>query len=188
MVTAIVYLVVAFLLAAFPTGLVVLDARGAGPPVGLPLRNFDADEVVELERWPLGLVVLGGDLLKAFLLVLGARLLVPGSESYAGLVAVLVFAGHVSGLYTDLRAGKGLVVMLGAMLALAPLAVGVGIVAGALTCFFRRSLLWSSMVALAVLPVATLVFDLEDLWACLVLVVLVVYRYRGELKGLGTAW
>src|SRR5688572_18743217 len=116
----VLYLLLAYLLASLPVGVILgviyadLDPRDGGS------GNIGATNVHRLLGWKLAAATLLGDAFKGWLPVVLAGYVVPG-PAYAGLVAVAAFAGHCWSAFLDFRGGKGVATAAGVLLALAPL-------------------------------------------------------------------
>ncbi|RME22945.1 MAG: glycerol-3-phosphate 1-O-acyltransferase [Deltaproteobacteria bacterium] len=177
------WLLLSYLLGAFPTGVVLatlyadtdITARGSG--------NIGATNMYRILGRGFGLLTLGVDLLKGLVPVLVATTLLP-SPLYAGLVGLAAFAGHCWSPFLDMRGGKGVATGAGVMLALAP---GPALLAG-LTWMLvvgatRRSSL-GALVAVAVLPLLCLVLAPGATWEALALGLGITWRHRDNLARL----
>jgi glycerol-3-phosphate acyltransferase PlsY len=110
-----VYLVLVYLAAAVPFGLVLttlyggdVDVRAAGS------GNIGATNVARTAGWRLGLVTLAGDVLKGAVPVAIAMAVQAGSAITAATGAA-AFSGHVFPLTLRFAGGKGVATALGAL-------------------------------------------------------------------------
>jgi glycerol-3-phosphate acyltransferase PlsY len=181
-----VYLVLTYLVAAIPFGLVVttlyggdVDLRAAGS------GNIGATNVARLFGWRLALPVLLLDIGKGFVPVLLAPLVWPdGGVLWGGVVGLVAFLGHCYPAYLEFRGGKGVATGGGAMLALAPIPslVAVGVWGGLLLVTGR-----SSVAALgATLGVVVLagVLQPQVVWVAALLAVGVAIRHVANIRRL----
>ena len=157
-------LVPAYLLGSLPSGLWVARARG----VDLRARgsgNLGATNVYRTlgARW--GLLVLVLDALKGGLAVSWTRWLAgqapelaaafPGGVSTAVLAAGLAaIVGHVLTPFAGFRGGRGVATTIGVFLALAPLAMGLGLFAFVVAYALTQRVSVGSLALAAVFPIA----------------------------------
>ena len=123
--TAILLILTAYLVGAIPFGLVLtfrsgVDIRNQGS------RNIGATNVARLLGKKMGILTLACDVLKGYLPMYIAGLVMQG-EANASLVVALSGAasvlGHMFPVYLGFKGGKGVATALGAFFYLAPLAV-----------------------------------------------------------------
>ena len=120
------YLILTYLLAAIPFGVVVttfcehdLDVRAAGS------GDIGSANLAHLFGWQIAARVLVLDLLKGLVPVLGVTLLWPdGGPAFATVVALVAFIGHCWPVYLEFRGGKGVTTAAGAMLGISPIIAG----------------------------------------------------------------
>lgn len=175
-----VFLILVFLLGSVPTGAWICAHFSEGR-AGASRANLEADEVAVRDGWRLGLVVMALDIAKGFLPILLARSLgeTPG---FLQAVAVAVFTAHLIGVYSEFRGGKGIGTGLGVLLALAPIATLAAMAVGIGIWFLRRSLVASVLATLVAVPLATLVFDSEDMIVAILVSGCVIFRYREDAR------
>jgi glycerol-3-phosphate acyltransferase PlsY len=115
------YLVATYLVAAIPFGLVVYRIRTGKDIRAEGSGNIGATNVLRNAGKRMGVLVLGLDVLKGLLPVVGARLLWD-VEWVPPLVALVAVVGHCFPAYLRFRGGKGVATALGAIVGFAPLA------------------------------------------------------------------
>lgn len=142
MIDGVLFLVLTYLLAAVPFGLVITtlfggdqDLRAAGS------GNIGATNVARVFGWKIAVPVLLLDMAKGLLPVLFARLLWPeGGQLWWGTVGAVAFIGHCWPVYLEFRGGKGVATGAGALLGLAPLpTLAAGAIWGLLLGITKRS-------------------------------------------------
>lgn len=141
--------------------------------------------------------------------VLGGRYAIPVGlfDAAKGLVPVLVFApaaeaselfallcgltavlGHVFSVFVRFRGGKGVATAAGAMLGLAPAALGVAFVVWAALVFLTGYVSLGSIAAAAVFPLAVLLLeppaDPRVLWLEVLAVAAIIWFHRGNIRRL----
>ncbi|MBW2259289.1 MAG: glycerol-3-phosphate acyltransferase, partial [Deltaproteobacteria bacterium] len=148
----------AYLIGSVPWGLILtsifsdVDIRAAGS------GNIGAFNVFRLTGKTLGLLTLGGDLLKGAIPVLVATLWI-GTSDWRGevlvcLVALSAFAGHLFPLFLRFKGGKGVATAAGCFLVISPLTFLVCLLVYVLMlCWWGYSSV-GSLSAAAILPLA----------------------------------
>lgn len=177
------YLFLTYMVASFPTGMAVAafvdgtDIRRTGS------GNIGATNVTRLLGPRYGALTLLGDALKGFLFVALAPWVLP-SAWFAGLVALVAFAGHCWSAYLEFRGGKGVATAAGATLALAPWAVlGATAVWAAVVKLSHKA----SVGALIASPVAVALcawLHPHALWVTIALTLGIVLRHRTNIRRL----
>jgi len=182
-----VLLAVAYLLGAVPSSYVAgrvargvdLRTQGSG--------NLGATNAFRVLGWRVALPVLLFDIFKgwfpayAFPLWDGAPS--PWWALAYGAAAVL---GHVFSPYVTFKGGKGVATSAGFLLALAPLAVGIGFIVWLIIVFSTKIVSIASLVAAATVPV-TVYFGYGAgpiLWLCLGMVAFVIFAHRANIRRL----
>ncbi len=180
---ALSWLVLSYLLGAFPTGVVVGTLYADVDITGQGSGNIGATNMNRVLGRGYGIATLVGDLLKGLVPVLLAPLLVQGPV-YAGLVAIACFAGHCWSPFLDFRGGKGVATSAGAMLALAPGPTLLAAVAWVLVVAVTRKSSLGALVAVVLLPIVCLVLAPAVTWVAAVLGIGVVSRHKDNLARL----
>ena len=178
-----IYLLLTWLLASFPTGVVAgtlladVDVRTLGS------GNIGATNVHRVLGRGLGALTLVGDMLKGLLPVLVAPLVVE-ARWYAGLVGLVAFAGHCWSGFLDFRGGKGVATGSGAMLALAPLPTLLAAsVWGLVLAIKRRSSLAGLAAAVCLVPL-TAWLQPDAAWVAFLLSAGILLRHSDNIRRL----
>ncbi|MCK6507595.1 glycerol-3-phosphate 1-O-acyltransferase PlsY [Myxococcota bacterium] len=178
-------LLLSWLLGAFPTGVVVgtlyadVDIRDGGS------GNIGATNANRVLGRRFGIATLAVDLLKGLVPVL----LVPVAWTdapgwYAGLVGLMAFVGHCWSPLLELRGGKGVATGAGVMLATAPLPTLLAAACWLAVVLATRKSSLGALVAVAVLPLATLVMSPGTTWLAVVLGLGILSRHGDNLARL----
>ncbi|MGF1655724.1 MAG: glycerol-3-phosphate 1-O-acyltransferase PlsY [Verrucomicrobiales bacterium] len=154
------YITLTCALAAYAIGSIPFGYL-AGRLNGMDIRqhgsgNIGATNVFRVlgARWGVPVFLL--DFLKGLIAVLAARGVFPGSEVAALAGAVGVVLGHNYPVWLQFRGGKGIASSAGVLIGLIPLSAIVAIVVWVVVMKITRYVSLASLVAAAVLPVATL--------------------------------
>ena len=185
--------ILAYLLGSVPWGLVLtrlftsVDIRRQGS------GNIGATNVRRLAGTPLGLLTLGGDLLKGaapVYLAVNVTGLDPIQQAlFVSVVALAAFAGHLFPLYFKLKGGgKGVATAAGCFLIISPMSVLVALIAFLLILGWSRRVSAGSLSAAAVLPAVVWWRTGSPVYCgCAVLMsALIVLRHRDNIHRLLT--
>lgn len=159
-------IVASYLLGAIPFGLLIGFACGKDIRK-LGSGNIGATNVLRTVGKSLGALALICDALKgfvsAFLLpMIGQRWLgAPLSEGVTLACACAAIAGHNWPVYLKFKGGKGIATTAGALLGIAPAALGVGLAAWVCTFLASRYVSLASIVAAAAIPISAWLFYIE---------------------------
>jgi len=180
--------VFAYLLGSIPIGWIVgkvfyhKDIRKGGS------GNVGATNALRLFGTATGIVVLLLDAAKGFTATFMAARLLPDGSPIMALCALLVILGHVFPVYLGFKGGKGVATAAGAFLGVAPLSLGLGLIAFIIVTWISRYVSMGSICA-------ALVFLGHSLWqisraetadyATLVLisfvVLMIILKHRGNM-------
>lgn len=167
------FLIVAYLVAAIPFALVLTTLFGGDADVRVTgSGNVGATNVARVYGWGLAAPVLILDILKGFIPVVLAGWMWPEHAVWwQGSVALAAFVGHCFPVYLEFRGGKGVATGAGALLAITPVPVLMGMLVwvGVLVVWGR-----SSVAALLAALVVALVCGVTEEWDRSAIVILVV--------------
>jgi acyl phosphate:glycerol-3-phosphate acyltransferase len=178
------WIVLTYLMAAFPFGLLVaqvfcgIDPRLAGS------RNTGATNVARLCGTPYGVATLLLDVAKGLLPVLVARAMSP-SWLFVSLVLLAALAGHMYSVFLYGQGGKGVATTIGVFLAAAPLAAGLAILCCVAVIAATGYVSAGSLVLAVALPVLCLLVGPVPLTPAAVLAALVIiWKHRENIARL----
>jgi glycerol-3-phosphate acyltransferase PlsY len=122
MLTGLAYLLVTYLIAAIPFGLVITTLWGDDADIRRSgSGNIGATNVARVYNWNLAAPVVMLDIGKGLLPVILARWLWPDvGVWWPSLVAVVAFLAHCFSVYLEFRGGKGVATGAGGLLAITP--------------------------------------------------------------------
>lgn len=174
----------AYFVGSVPSGFILgkvagVDVRDAGS------GNIGATNVARVLGKGRGLLTLLADTAKGFVPVyMGQRLEL--SDAALALVAIAVFLGHLYPVYLKFQGGKGVATAFGSLLALAPLAATVMILAFALAVFCSRKVSLGSISAALAAPVSLWMFSysVELIAMSAFLGTMVIFRHFENIKRL----
>lgn len=178
--------VAAYLLGAIPTSYLVARLRG------IDLRqhgsgNLGATNTYRVLGWRAATPVFIVDILKGWF----PTQFFPGWDGadlpeLALVYGAAAIVGHVFSVYVGFRGGKGVATSAGVLLALAPLAVVVGLVLWGSIVFFTGYVSLASIIAAAAVPPVILVVQgaRAVFWLSLGLAAFVVFAHRANLRRL----
>jgi len=154
--------------------------------------NPGATNALRVGGAPVGFVALALDVFKGWVAIeVGRRLGV--SDWALGAVALAAVAGHVFPIWLGLRGGKGVATAAGTFLALAPVALGLGVIAFVVVVLWTRLVSLGSITAAVTVPIASALLALRSgLWSerqpvivwIAVISLLILVRHRKNLQRL----
>lgn len=183
MLTALIALMLAYLIGSFPTGLVLawtwrdIDVRCHGS------GNTGATNVGRIAGQRLGRLTLGIDATKGLMPVILSPM-VFDDTAFAGAMALASVAGHCWSLFLGFRGGKGVATAAGALLGLAPGPGLVAVVSWMIVVRATRRASVAALVAAALLPVLCALLSPHATWVAVCLALLVGWRHRTNLERL----
>jgi glycerol-3-phosphate acyltransferase PlsY len=182
----VLYLIVAYLIGAIPTGLLLTRLTGGGDIRKSGSGNIGATNVYRTAGRKMGILTLVGDALKGVLPVLFAMTVLHYDDSRLGAVAIAAFLGHCYPVYIGFKGGKGVATALGIYLVLSPLAVLVAFLIFAGLLWKWRYVSLGSICAAAAIPGLVFLFQrsVPLLLATLVISGIVIIRHHGNIRRL----
>lgn len=179
-------LAVSYLLGAVPTSYIVgrvargIDLREHGS------GNLGATNAFRVLGWRLALPVLVFDVFKGWLPTYLFPTLDNAGPPWAFAYGVAAIVGHVYSVFVRFRGGKGVATSAGVFLALAPVAVGVGLAIWLAIVFTTRIVSLASIIAAVALPLT--VYALHGpttvFWVSAGLAAFVIYAHRSNIRRL----
>lgn len=151
------FIILAYLIGSLSSAIILSKLRKQPDPRTFGSKNAGATNILRGGDKTLAALVLVGDALKGFIIVILARLLsVTGMG--LGLVALAAVIGHIFPAYFHFKGGKGVATSFGGILALSwPIAIVCLVIWGILVAIYRYSS-FASLVASAAAPLLSLVF------------------------------
>ena len=179
-------LLAAYLIGAFPTSLLIGRLRG------IDLRehgsgNLGATNAFRVLGWKAAAPVFIVDILKgwfpAFFFPRWDGVAAPELALAYGAAAIV---GHVFSVYVRFKGGKGVATSTGVLLALAPAAVGVGLLLWAGLVYLTGYVSLASIVSALVVPIVIAVVQGPGpiLWLGIGLALFVVFAHRANIRRL----
>jgi glycerol-3-phosphate acyltransferase PlsY len=176
--------ILSYLLGSIPTGYILglcagVDVRKAGS------GNIGATNVARAVGKGQGVATLLADVAKGFIPVYVATQL-GLAQSAVAIIGAAAFLGHLYPIFLKLKGGKGVATALGVMLALAPMAALVLLVAFAVVMLASRIVSLSSMAGALTAPIALWLLDapMTYLILALFLAAMIIARHRGNIQRL----
>jgi glycerol-3-phosphate acyltransferase PlsY len=185
--TPFVVLAVAYVLGAIPFGYLLVrwktgrDVREHGS------GNIGATNVMRTTGRAAGIATLVLDIAKGYLAVWIAGRLTSGDLTWMSVASVAVILGHAYPVFLRFKGGKAVASLVGAMLALAPAALGAVAVVFLGVAVWTRHISMASIVSAAVLPLAVWLLLLPPwpvLAATLFAGAFIIYRHRTNIQRL----
>jgi glycerol-3-phosphate acyltransferase PlsY len=185
-VTALVAVVVAYLVGALPIGFLVARVLGVSDIRQHGSGNIGTANVLRTLGRGAAVVTLLGDVAKGFVAVAAAGAIGQGDPRVTAFATVAAVAGNCWSVFLGFRGGKGVATGLGALLRLVPWAtVPAALVWLAVVASFRYVSLASILAALCVpLGAALLSYPAPFSLAALAVSVVVVLRHRDNIARL----
>jgi glycerol-3-phosphate acyltransferase PlsY len=181
-------LAASYLVGAIPTSYLAgrlfrgIDLREHGS------RNLGATNLYRVLGWRYAIPVGLFDAAKGLVPVLVFAPAAEASALFALLCGLTAVLGHVFSVFVRFRGGKGVATAAGAMLGLAPAALGVAFVVWAALVFLTGYVSLGSIVAAAVFPLAVLLLeppaDPRMLWLDVLAAAAIIWFHRGNVRRL----
>ena len=186
LVTYLPLLLLVYLIAAIPTGVVLTRLMGLDDVRTKGSGNIGATNVYRVAGKLPGILTLVGDILKGFLPLLAIKLWLDPSPGQLGLAGVVAIVGHCYPAYLRFRGGKGVATALGIFLVLDPLALLGGCLVFVAAVALTRYISLGSTLAAVTVPLLTLLLGrpLPLLIGAALIGMLIVWRHRDNLQRL----
>ena len=179
-------LIVIYLVAAIPTGIVLAKVMGYEDVRDKGSGNIGATNVYRVAGKLAGVLTLTGDILKGFLPLLACKTWLAPTPAQLGIACAMAIVGHCYPVYLKFRGGKGIATALGIFLVMSPTAVlGAAIVFG-ITVATTRFISLGSVLAAMSAPLLVLMLNQPQpiFLATLFIAALIVWRHRSNIKRL----
>ena len=179
-------LIVIYLIAAVPTGIVLARVMGYEDVRDKGSGNIGATNVYRVAGKLAGVLTLAGDILKGFLPLLACKTWLAPTSAQLGIACAMAIVGHCYPVYLKFRGGKGIATALGIFLVMSPIAVlGAAIVFG-ITVVTTRFISLGSVLAAMSAPLLVLMLNQPQpiFLATLFIAALIVWRHRSNIKRL----
>ena len=179
-------LIVIYLIAAVPTGIVLAKVMGYEDVRDKGSGNIGATNVYRVAGKLAGVLTLTGDILKGFLPLLACKTWLAPTPAQLGIACAMAIVGHCYPVYLKFRGGKGIATALGIFLVMSPIAVlGAAIVFG-ITVATTRFISLGSVLAAMSAPLLVLMLNQPQpiFLATLFIAALIVWRHRSNIKRL----
>jgi glycerol-3-phosphate acyltransferase PlsY len=179
-------LIVIYLIAAVPTGIVLARVMGYEDVRDKGSGNIGATNVYRVAGKLAGVLTLAGDILKGFLPLLACKTWLAPTSAQLGIACAMAIVGHCYPVYLKFRGGKGIATALGIFLVMSPIAVlGAAIVFG-ITVAATRFISLGSVLAAMSAPLLVLMLNQPQpiFLATLFIAALIVWRHRSNIKRL----
>jgi glycerol-3-phosphate acyltransferase PlsY len=185
MITAIIAIIIAYLIGSLSTAIIACKLTGLPDPRGQGSGNPGATNVLRFGGKKIAIIVLLGDMVKGLLPVLTVSLM-GASSLVIALTAAAAFLGHLYPVFFGFKGGKGVATALGAILAISWLA---GLTVLAVWLLVAFTLRYSSLAALCASVTAPLIVwlyrpDIALLIMMIGMSALLVYRHQSNIQNL----
>jgi glycerol-3-phosphate acyltransferase PlsY len=179
-------LIIIYLIAAIPTGVVLSRLMGSEDVREKGSGNIGATNVYRVAGKLAGVLTLVGDTMKGFLPLLAYKTwLSPTSEQLA-IASAIAIIGHCYPVYLKFKGGKGVATALGIFLVLSPQAVLGALVVFVVTVATSRFISLGSVMAAMSAPLLILMLNHPKpiFLATLFIALLIVWRHRSNIQRL----
>ena len=179
-------LIVIYLVAAIPTGIVLAKVMGYEDVRDKGSGNIGATNVYRVAGKLAGVLTLAGDILKGFLPLLACKTWLTPTPTQLGIACAVAIVGHCYPVYLKFRGGKGIATALGIFLVISPAAVlGAAIVFGVAIAITRFISLGSVLAAMSA-PLLVLMLNEPQpiVLATLFIAALIIWRHRNNITRL----
>lgn len=182
----ILILIVIYLIAAIPTGIVLAKVMGYDDVRDKGSGNIGATNVYRVAGKLPGILTLIGDILKGFLPLLACKSWLSPSATQLGVACSVAIVGHCYPVYLKFKGGKGVATALGIFLVLSPPAVLGAAIVFVVTVATTRFISLGSVLAALSAPLLILMLNSPQpiFWATVFIAALIVWRHRENIRRL----
>lgn len=182
----ILIILVVYLIAAIPTGVVLSRLMGSEDIREKGSGNIGATNVYRVAGKTAGVLTLLGDMLKGLLPLLAIKTWLNPTPEQLGIASAVAIVGHCYPVYLKFKGGKGVATALGIFLVLSPQAVGGALIVFIAAVALTRFISLGSVLAAMSAPLLILMLDHPQaiFLATLFIAALVVWRHRTNIKRL----
>lgn len=179
-------LIVVYLVAAIPTGIVLSRLMGSEDIREKGSGNIGATNVYRVAGKLAGVLTLLGDTLKGFLPLLAIKTWLNPTPEQLGIASAVAILGHCYPVYLKFKGGKGVATALGIFLILSPKAVIGALIVFIIAVALTRFISLGSVLAAMSAPLLILMLDHPQpiFLATLFIASLVIWRHRSNIKRL----
>ena len=179
-------LIVIYLVAAIPTGIVLAKVMGYEDVRDKGSGNIGATNVYRVAGKLAGVLTLAGDILKGFVPLLACKTWLAPTPTQLGIACAMAIVGHCYPVYLKFRGGKGIATALGIFLVISPAAVlGAAIVFGVAIAITRFISLGSVLAAMSAPLLVLMLNEPQPIFlATLFIAALIIWRHRNNIKRL----
>ena len=179
-------LIIIYLIAAIPTGVVLSRLMGSEDIRQKGSGNIGATNVYRVAGKLAGVLTLVGDTLKGFLPLLAYKTWLAPTPAQLGIASAVAIIGHCYPIYLKFKGGKGVATALGIFLVLSPQAVLGALVVFVLAVATTRFISLGSVLAAMSAPLSILLLNHPQpiFLATLFIAILVIWRHRSNIRHL----
>ncbi len=182
----IVILLIIYLIAAIPTGVVLARLMGSEDVRQAGSGNIGATNVYRVAGKLAGVLTLVGDILKGFLPLLAFRSWMSPAPTQLGVACCIAIIGHCYPVYLKFKGGKGIAIALGVFLILSPKAVLGAVIVFIIAVAITRYVSLGSILAAMSAPLLILMLNYPQptFLTALFIATLVTWRHRTNIRRL----
>jgi glycerol-3-phosphate acyltransferase PlsY len=175
-----------YLIAAIPTGVVLMRLMGGEDVRQKGSGNIGATNVYRVAGKLAGVLTLAGDSLKGFLPLLAYKSWLAPTPTQLGIASAIAIIGHCYPIYLRFKGGKGVATALGIFLVLSPKAVLGALIVFVLAVGITRFISLGSVLAALSAPLLILMLNHPQpiFLATLFIAALVIWRHRTNIHRL----
>jgi glycerol-3-phosphate acyltransferase PlsY len=179
-------LIIIYLIAAIPTGVILSRLMGSEDVRLKGSGNIGATNVYRVAGKLAGILTLAGDIMKGFLPLLACKTWLAPTPTQLGVASAIAIIGHCYPVYLKFKGGKGVATAVGIFLVLSPQAVLMVLAVFVLTVVTTRYISLGSVLAAMSAPLLILMLNHPQpiFLATLFIAMLVVWRHRTNIHRL----